>query len=76
MQSLVSTNGEVGTIAARTEFSSNLFSVTISKEDDQANAQSRIEENHTTKEVTGTETKINNFFEVMEKTLNGTVNPF
>ena len=76
LQSLVSTNGEVGTVSARTEFSSNLFSVTVSSEDDQANAQSRIVENHTQREVTGNETKINNFFEIIERTLNGTVSPF
>jgi len=76
LQSLVSTNGEVGTVSARTEFSSNLFSVTVGTEDEQANEQNRIEENHTQKEVTGTETKINNFFEIIERTLNGTINPF
>ena len=76
LQSLVSTNGEVGTISARTEFASTLFSVSVQKEGLGDSTQDRVEENHTQRQVTGTENKINNFFETLEKTLNGTVNPF
>jgi len=76
LQSLVSTNGEVGTISARAEFTSTLFSVSVQKEGVGDSTQDRIEENHTQRQVTGTENKINNFFETLEKTLNGTVSPF
>jgi len=76
LQSLVSTNGEVGTVSARAEFTSTLFSVSVEKEGVEDSSQDRIEENHTQREVTGTENKINNFFETMERTLNGTVSPF
>ena len=80
LQSLITTNGQVETDSSRTEFSSTLFSVTVEPQvDDEesvSNSQDRVEVNHTQTQVTATEKKVNNFYEILEKTLNGTENPF